>query len=92
LIICWQLGLYADGALGALALAVGTGAVVASVALCATYVRDAGVLQMAAGEDGSVSIRTFGWIQIVIGLVVAGLCVALVLAGVSVSAPTGLLG
>ncbi|MEM9723951.1 MAG: hypothetical protein AAF909_00620 [Pseudomonadota bacterium] len=69
LAIAWNFQLYWAGALSALAMAVGTGLVVASVALVAALYRDAHQLR---GDD-TTSVRLFGWVQIGSGALVAAL-------------------
>lgn len=67
LAIAWNYGLYAAGALSALAMAVGTGAVVGGVALFATAFRDSQALR---GGDATSRTLFFG-VQILAGLGVA---------------------
>lgn len=89
LIISWHFGLLAVGALGTVAMAVGTGLVVAMVALFATTVRESGFLRLTSGGD-SISLATFGRLQVVAGSLVVIACLATMATGISAPAPTGL--
>lgn len=89
LIISWQLGLHLIGALGAFAMAVGTGLIVGLIAVLAATVRDAGFFRLSA-EGDAISVATFGWLQVVAGGVIAVICAAFLLSGVSVAVPTGI--
>lgn len=88
LIISWHLGLHAVGALGTVAMAVGTGVVVGLVAIFATTVRDSGFFRLSG--DGAISMASFGRLQVLAGTLVVAVCVALMISGASSSAPTGL--
>lgn len=74
LVIAWHFGLYLVGALSAVAMAVGTGAVVAAVAIFATHLR-----QFTAGEgqSGQHGLMVFAGLQITAGLLVTSICIAL---------------
>lgn len=89
LIISWQLGLYVVGALSAFVMAVGTGLIVGLVALFATAVRDSGLFRLST-SGGGISLTSFGWIQMLAGGAVTVVCIALIVSGVSVTAPMGL--
>ena len=89
LIISWHFGLLAVGALGTVAMAVGTGLVVALVALFATTVRESGLLRLTSGGE-AVSLATFGRLQMVAGSLVVVACLAAMATGVTAPAPTGL--
>lgn len=88
LIISWHLGLYAVGALGTVAMAVGTGVIVGLVAVFATTVRESGFFRLSG--DGAISMASFGRLQVLAGALVVAACVALMVSGGSSSAPTGL--
>lgn len=89
LIISWQLNLYVVGALGAFAMAVGTGLIVGLVALFAAAVRDGGLFRLGA-QGEAISMSTYGWIQIAAGVLVIAFCLAFLTAIPSGPAPTGL--
>ena len=89
LIISWHFGLYLVGALATVAMAVGTGLIVALVALFATTVRDSGFFRMSANGD-AISLVSFGRLQVLVGSLVVVACLAFVVSGTSTSVPVGL--
>ena len=90
LIISWHFGLYVVGALGAVAMAVGTGLIVSLVALFATAVRDTGFLQLSSNGDG-LSAVSFGRLQVVAGSLVVIACLSLMIGSTPGAAPMGLI-
>ncbi|MEM8974653.1 MAG: hypothetical protein AAGD43_21555 [Pseudomonadota bacterium] len=89
LIISWHFGLYLVGALGTVAMAVGTGVIVASVALFATNVRDSGLFRLSSSGDG-ISALSFGRLQILVGSLVVVVCLAFIFSGTPSAVPIGL--
>lgn len=87
LAIAWQFELYALGIAGAVAMAAGTGIVVAGSALAATMVRDAGGLR----ADRPDRIRLFAAVQIAAGLLIAAASLSMIGSGLGGPAPGGLL-
>jgi len=88
LIISWHLGLYAVGALGTLAMAIGTGLIVGAVAIFAATVRDTGLFRLSG--DGAISLVSFGRLQVLTGSLVVIVCIAFMVSSGSSSAPMGL--
>lgn len=89
LIISWHFGLYLVGALATVAMAVGTGLIVGAVALFATTVRDSGLFRLGA-DGGSISLASFGRLQVLAGTMVVIVCLVFIVSDVSTSVPTGL--
>lgn len=85
LVIAWRFELYVVGALSAVAMAVGTGAIVAGAALIASSFRDVGGLR----GDETRDLKRFGWAQIVAGGAIAALSVAMAAGALSVGSPAG---
>ncbi len=90
LIISWHFGLYAVGALATFAMAVGTGLIVALVALFATTVRDSGLFRLSANGE-AISMASFGRLQVIAGSLVVAVCIAFIVSGVSAPMPPGLI-
>lgn len=88
LVIAWRMKLYAVGAASAVAMGLGTGIVVAGVALAATAMRDAGKLR----EAGGGAEQVFAGVQIAAGLAVAVLSAALLSGALTAPPPQGILG
>ena len=89
LIISWHFGLYVVGALGAVAMAVGTGLIVSLVALFATAVRDTGFFRLSSNSEG-LSAVSFGRLQVVAGSLVVVACLSLMIGSTPGAAPMGL--
>jgi len=89
LIISWHFGLYLVGALGTVAMAVGTGVIVSLVALFATTVRDSGLFRLSSSSDG-ISALSFGRLQMLVGSLVVVVCVSLMFSGTSPAVPIGM--
>ncbi len=90
LVITWKFGLYAAGAASAFAMAVGTGLVVAGVAVFATALRRL----IAAREDQGDARRgliVLGGLQLSVGLAIAAVCTLAVIASLTAPASSGLL-
>ena len=90
LIISWHFGLYLVGALATFAMAVGTGLIVALVALFATTVRDSGLFRLSADGE-TISQVSFGRLQVVAGSLVVVVCLAFAVSGMWTPTPTGLI-
>lgn len=73
LALAWRFETYAVGAAAVLAMALGTGLVVASVALAAVRLRDAGRLT----ETGAAGLWSFAAVQLGVGAAVMALSVSL---------------
>ena len=88
LVIAWHFGLYLVGALSAVAMAFGTGAVVAAVAVFATYLRQ---FTASAGQSGRHGLMVFAGLQIAAGLMVTGICIALLINSQQAPVATGII-
>ncbi|MEM9360132.1 MAG: hypothetical protein AAGB04_28445 [Pseudomonadota bacterium] len=88
LVIAWHFGLYIVGAVSAIAMAVGTGLVVAGVAVFATHLRQFTAREGHGDEHG---VMVFAGLQIVAGLLVAGTCIALMMVSLQAPTPIGIL-
>ena len=77
LVIAWHFGLYTVGALSAVAMAIGTGLVVAGVAVFATHLRQ---FMAREGQRDEYGLMVFSGLQIAVGLLIACFCIALMIA------------
>ncbi|MEO1544079.1 MAG: hypothetical protein AAFR75_08690 [Pseudomonadota bacterium] len=89
LVIAWHFGMYITGALSAIAMAVGTGCVVAGVAVFATHLRQFTAREQHADERG---LMVFAGLQIMAGLLVAGASIALMITSLQAPITSGLFG
>ncbi len=73
LALAWRYGLYAVGAASALGMAIGTGVVVATIALTAAKLRESGVVR----EPGRAGLLSLAAVQITVGVLIMTLSVYL---------------
>ena len=88
LVIAWRFELYWVGAASAVAMALGTGAIVAGAALIATSLRDAGGFRGAEPAQ----LTRFAWLQIAAGGAVAFLSAAMAVSAIQTGGSAGPLG
>lgn len=88
LVIAWRFELFAAGAASAFAMAIGTGIVVAGVALAATALRR---LDFGLEGDGSSALAVTGAIQAFAGLAIVLLCALLFASSLGTTPASGLL-